>query len=99
MLSKLVNANITTRSKTAILLLGQEPGLFLEVKKMLVRQAYSQGRLLDPKDLTDEAVFRLLRDDEETRSLITKEIVDRSYIRAKPTREELAREMEEERQA
>src|SRR6266568_3319760 len=83
-----------------ILLLGQEPGLFLEVKKMLVRKAYAQGRLLDPKDLTDDAVFRLVGDDEETRSLITKEIVDRSYVRAKPTREELAREMlEEQRQA
>src|SRR6266536_2878049 len=81
-----------------ILLLGQEPGLFLEVKKMLVRKAYAQGRLLDPKDLTDDAVFRLVRDDEETRSMITKEIVDRSYVRAKPTREELDREVEEEQQ-
>src|SRR5206468_9170900 len=58
------------------LLLGQEPGLFLEVKKMLVRKAYAQGRLLEPKDLTDDAVFRLVRDDEEVRSLITREIVD-----------------------
>src|SRR6266404_1188758 len=79
-----------------ILLLSQEPGLFLEIKKMLVRNAYGQGQVLDPKELTDEAVFRLVRDDEDTRALITQQIVDRGYIRAKPTREELAREFEEQ---
>src|SRR6266576_3547542 len=50
-----------------ILLLGQEPGLFLEVKKMLVRKAYAQGRLLGSEELTDESVFRMVRHDEETR--------------------------------
>jgi len=79
-----------------VLLLEQEPGLLLEVKRMLVRKAYAQGRLLDAKELTDEAVFRMVRDDEETRALITQQIVDRGYVRAKPTREELAREYEEQ---
>ena len=79
-----------------IVLLQQEPGLFLEVKKMLVRKAFTQGRVLDPKELTDEAIFRQVRDDEETRALITQEIVDRGYVRAKPTREELAQEFNEE---
>ena len=79
-----------------ILLLQQEPGLFLEVKKMLVRKAYAQGRVIEPKDLTDEAVFRMLATDEEVRSLITQQIVDRGYVRAKPTREELTRELEEQ---
>ena len=78
-----------------ILLLQQEPGLFLEIKKMLVRKAYAQGRVLDPQELTDEAVFRLVRNDEDTRALITQQIVDRGYVRAKPTRKELARQMEE----
>jgi protein involved in polysaccharide export with SLBB domain len=85
-------------SEKIILLLQQEPGLFLEVKKMLVREAYSEGRLLDPKELTDEAVFRLVREDEGTRSLVTQQIVDRGYIRAKPTRQEIARQYEERRQ-
>jgi protein involved in polysaccharide export with SLBB domain len=79
-----------------ILLLSQEPGLFLEIKKMLVRTAYAQGQVLDPKQLTDDAVFRLVRDDEDTRALITQQIVDRGYIRAMPTREELARDFEEQ---
>lgn len=79
-----------------ILMLQQEPGLFLEVKKMLARKSFEQGRVLSPKDLEDDAIFRLVRDDEETRSLITEEIVDRGYVRAKPTKEELAKELEEQ---
>ena len=79
-----------------ILILQQEPGLFLEVKKMLVRQAYAQGRVLLPTELTDEAVFRLVRDDDETRALITEQIVKRGYIRAKPTPEELAKQEEDQ---
>ncbi len=59
-----------------IFLLEQEPGLFLEVKRMLVRKAYAQGQLLDAKALTDEAVFRMVRDDEETRALITQQITE-----------------------
>ena len=74
-----------------ISLLRAESGLFLQVKKALVRKAYEQGRLLDPQDLTDDAVFSLIREDENVRVLVTREIEDRSYVRAKPTREELAR--------
>lgn len=79
-----------------ILLLGQEPGLFLEVKKMLVRRAFAQGRVVEQEDLTDEAIFRLVRDDDEIRALVTQQIVDRGYVRAKPSSEELAKEMKEQ---
>ncbi len=79
-----------------IVMLQQEPGLFLEVKKMIVRKAYAQGRVLESKDLSDEAVFRLVHEDEETRALITQQIVERGYIRAKPTQEEMARQFEEQ---
>jgi protein involved in polysaccharide export with SLBB domain len=79
-----------------ILLLEQEPGLFLEVKKMLVRDAYAQGRVLAADELTDEAIFRLVRDDEEIRAQITQQIVDRGYVRAKPTDKELARQIAEQ---
>jgi len=72
-------------------ILQRESGLLLEVKKLLVRKAYEQGRVLDPQDLTDEALFRLVREDENIRVLVTQEIEDRAYISAKPTREERAR--------
>jgi len=72
-------------------LLRKEPGLLLQAKKVLVRKAYEQGRLLDPRDLDDDALFRLIQEDQNVRVLITHEIEDRYYIRAKPTREELER--------
>jgi protein involved in polysaccharide export with SLBB domain len=71
-------------------ILRNEPGLLLQVKRVLVRKAFEQGRILDPRDLTDEAVFRLVQEDENVRILATLEIEDRLYIRPKPTREELA---------
>jgi len=74
-----------------ISLLREETGLLLEVKKLLVRKAFEQGRILDPDDLTDEALFQLVRDDQKIRVLITQEIEDRAYVRAKPTKEEQAR--------
>jgi protein involved in polysaccharide export with SLBB domain len=74
-------------------ILENEPGLLLQVKKALVRKAFEQGRVLDPNDLTDDALFRLVREDQNVRVIATREIEDRSYIRAKPTREELARSL------
>ena len=73
-------------------ILRHEPGLLLEVKKMLVKKAYEQGRILDAADLTDEALFRLLREDETIRILATREIEDRDYVRAKPTQASRNRE-------
>lgn len=72
-----------------IKLLNDEPGLMLQVKKRLVKIAYDQGRLLDQAELTDEALFRLLREDPLVRAMATRELEDRNYIRAKPTNEEI----------
>ena len=82
---------VSLSADTIIDLLRKEPGLLLQAKRALVMKAYEQGRLLDPKDLSDEALFRLIREDEQVRVLITREIEDRYYVRAKPTRDELER--------
>jgi polysaccharide biosynthesis/export protein len=79
-------------------LLRQEPGLLLEVKKMLVRKAYEQGRILDPEDLSDDSLFELLREDHNICVLATREIEDRAYVRAKPTKEEIERQQERDAQ-
>lgn len=79
-------------AETIIGILQNEPGLLLEVKKALVRKAFEQGRVLEASDLTDDALYQLLRDEQSVRVLATYEIVDRSYIRAKPTQEEVNRE-------
>ncbi len=70
-------------------ILRNEPGLLLAVKKALVRRAYEQGRLLDPADLTDDALFQLLQEDNNVRILATREIEDRRYVLLKPTAREL----------
>lgn len=84
--------NVSLSAEKLIALLQRETGLLLEVKKLLVRKAFEQGRILDPQDLTDEALFRLLREDETIRVLATQEVSKRLYIRALPTREERERE-------
>jgi protein involved in polysaccharide export with SLBB domain len=84
---------VVSLSAAAIIeILRQEPGLLLEVKKLLVRKAYEQGRLLDPADLTDEALFQLLREDDNIRVLATQEIEKREYVRPKPTRQEMEKD-------
>lgn len=81
-----------------ILILQREPGLFLEVKKMYVRRAFAEGQIVDPNQLTDDFIFRRVREDQEFCALITQQIEDRGYIRPKPTREELAREYQEQQE-
>jgi protein involved in polysaccharide export with SLBB domain len=74
-------------------ILDAEPGLMLEIKKALVRKAFEEGRVLDRQDLTDDGVYRLIREDEDARVVATKQIEDRSYVRAKPTRDEIAKNL------
>src|ERR1700733_2153512 len=83
---------VSLSAATIIDILRREPGLLLEVKRVLVRKAYEQGRLLDPVDLSDDAVFQLLQDDENVRVLATEEIEKRGYVRAKPTRKEMQKD-------
>src|SRR5580658_7427788 len=83
---------VSLSAATIIDILLQEPGLLLEVKRLLVRRAYEQGRLLDPADVTDDALFQSLRDDNDVRVLATQEIERREYVRAKPTRQELEKD-------
>src|SRR4051794_16656572 len=85
---------VSLSAEKVIAILQTEPGLLLQVKKLLVRKAYEQGRILESSDLTDLALFQLLRDDENIRVLATREIENRYYVRAKPTREEIEREDE-----
>ncbi|MGA9529276.1 MAG: SLBB domain-containing protein [Terriglobales bacterium] len=80
---------VSLSPNTMIELLRKEPGLLLEAKKALVKAASDEGRLLDAKELTDESVYELVRNDEGARELITREIEERRYVQAKPTRAEL----------
>ena len=80
---------VSLSPQAVITILQREPGLLLEFKKILVRKAYEQGRLLDSSDLNDETVFQLLREDNTVRALATREIEARMYVLAKPLPDEL----------
>jgi len=82
---------VSLAPETIISILRKETGLLLQVKKALVRKAFDQGRLLDSKELTDDSLFTMIREDDSVRVLATQEIEQRGYVRAKPTRQELAR--------
>lgn len=82
---------VALSADTIIDLLRKEPGLLLQAKRVFVRKADQQGRLVDPKDLNDDSFFRLVQEDQSLRVLITHEIENRYYIRAKPTQDELKR--------
>ena len=77
-------------------ILEKEPGLLLQVKKLLVQEAFEQGQLVDSKDLSDQAVFRSLREDEKGRILATREIEARGYISLKPTHAEVEQRKQRE---
>jgi protein involved in polysaccharide export with SLBB domain len=82
---------VSLSPEIVINLLRKENGLLLEIKKALVRKAYDEGRIIDPADLTDDSVFTMIREDQSVRVIATRQIVQRGYVRAKPTPEELAR--------
>ena len=82
-------AVVTLSADRVIALLRQEPGLLLQVKKKLARQAFEQGRVLAASDLADDAIFQLVEQDDDARNLATREIVDRGYITVKPSAAEL----------
>lgn len=71
-----------------VAILKREPGLLLQVKRVLIQKAEEEGRYLSEEELTDEAVFHLVSEDWFIRSIATKEITDRGYITIKPTKEE-----------
>jgi protein involved in polysaccharide export with SLBB domain len=83
-----VSAQVSLSAEKIISILGQEPGLLLRSKQLLVQKAYEQGRWLDPQDLTDESLFRLIADNSNIRALVTGELEDRGYVHVKPSRQE-----------
>jgi protein involved in polysaccharide export with SLBB domain len=89
---RVAEETVSLSAEKIISLLQREPGLLLEFKKLLVRKAFEQGRVLEGSDLNDDALFRLIREDETIRVLATHEIERRYYVRAMPSKEELQRE-------
>ena len=79
-------------------ILQEQPALALQIKKVLIKDALNQGRLLEEADLTDEVLFDLIRREQSIRIIATKEIVARHYLILRPTDEEVFRERIQQRQ-
>ncbi len=74
---------VSLSSDTIVSVLRKDPAFLLRVKRQLVKKAYEQGRLLDARDLEDDALFRLIQEDQSVRVLITREIEQRYFTRSK----------------
>ncbi len=81
-------AEVSLSAESIIGILSREPGLTLQVKRMLVKKAAEQGRILYESELTDEALFDLIRKSPSIRALATQEIASRGYVTVRPTLEE-----------
>lgn len=67
-----------------ISVLRSKPELLPSVKQFVLDNAHRQGALLDTTDLTDEALFRIIREDREVREAIAQKIEDYSQVRTPP---------------
>jgi protein involved in polysaccharide export with SLBB domain len=78
-------------------ILKNEPGLLLQVKRMLAKKAAEQGRVLYVNELTDETTYQLIENSPVIRALVTQEMADRGYLTVRPTEQEV-REKERQKQ-
>jgi len=73
---------VSLSADTIVSVLRKDPSFLLRVKRQLVKKAYEQGRILDARDLEDDALFRLIQEDQSVRVLITREIERRYFTRS-----------------
>src|SRR5579872_2940172 len=79
-------------------LLQSQPALALQIKRLLVKDALAQGRLLEEDDLTDSVLYDLIRREPAIQVIASKEIINRHYLDLKPTDEEILQARVERRQ-
>jgi protein involved in polysaccharide export with SLBB domain len=85
-------------AQTLITILKAEPGLVLHMKKLLIAKAYDMGRLLAESDFSDGDLYKLIEEDENVRTIVTRELEQRGYITIRPSEREV-RQFELQKQA
>lgn len=90
---------ISIAPEKIIELLQREPGLTYTLKKALAEAALKQGRLLDENSFTDSVLYYLIQTDDNIRAMVTRELVNRRYLRVLPTEQEAASEYLRQRRA
>ncbi len=58
----------------------QDPGLLVELKQLVAKEATANGQLVDDRDLTDQAIFDRLADDVTFRSTATQLLQRYGYL-------------------
>ena len=60
--------------------LANDPGLLVELKQLVAKEATANGQLVDDRDLTDQAIFDRLTDDVTFRSVATQLLQRYGYL-------------------
>lgn len=60
--------------------LGQDPGLMVELKRWVAKEATNQGQIIGETDLTDDAIFDRLENDVTFRSVATQLLQRYGYL-------------------
>jgi protein involved in polysaccharide export with SLBB domain len=71
-----------------ILVLRDDSELLLQVKNLVIQDAYEHGTVLDLQDLTDETLFQQIRQNAHIRALATREIENSRNLGPNPTGDE-----------
>lgn len=80
-------------AQTLVTIMKAEPGLVLHIKKLLIAKAYDLGRTLAESDFSDDDLYKLIEEDSNVRTIVTRELEQRGYITIRPTERE-ARQLE-----
>lgn len=60
--------------------LRRDPGLALKVKQAVIDRAEAEGRIVDPAELTDDALYRMLANDPTVAAIASEKIVEARFI-------------------
>lgn len=81
-------AGVSMDAASLTTMLKGDPGLVLHIKKLLIAKAYDLGRLLAEADFTDDDLYKLIAEDANVRTIVTRELEQRGYITVRPSAEE-----------
>ena len=71
---------VAASSEQIRLVLIKDPGLLVELKNLVAKEATANGQLVDDRDLTDQAIFDRLADDVTFRSTATQLLQRYGYL-------------------
>jgi len=74
-------ARVAANAEQIALILHRDPGLIVEVKRWIAKDATEHGQIITEADLTEEAIFDRLENDVTFRSVVTEIVQKYGYLR------------------